>query len=102
MDVEFDYDLIDWTETEYIDTIYKGFDTRYVYRGSPIEHTGTIYTNLQNGTIEKCHLYEDRTIQEVLKSKNEDFGHIIFWILWILFIGFVTYGFYYLDNSWLR
>lgn len=85
-----------------IDTIYKGFDTRYIYRGSSIEHTGTIYTNLQDGTIGKCHLYEDRTIQEVLESKNKDFGQIIFWILWILFIVVVTYGFYYLDNSWLR
>ena len=102
MDIEFDYDLIDVSDTEYIDTIYKGFDTRYIYRGSSIEHTGTIYTNLQDGTIEKCHLYEDRTIQEVLESKNKDFGQIIFWILWILFIGVVTYGFYYLDNSWLR
>ena len=102
MDVELDYDLIDWTETEYIDTIYKGFDTRYIYRGSPIEHTGTIYTKLHDGTVDKCHLYENSTIQEVLESKNEDFGQVFFWALWIVFISFVVFEFCYLDNSWLR
>lgn len=102
MDIEFDYDLIDVNDSEYIDTIYKGFDTRYIYRGSSLEHTGTIYTNLQDGTIGKCNLYEYRTIQEVLESKNEDFGQITFWIIWILLIGFVTYGFCYFDNNWLR
>lgn len=102
MDIEFDYDKVDVNGSEYIDTIYKGVDTRFQYYGRTIEHIGTIYTKLHDGTLEKCHLYEGRTIQEVLESKNNDFSQIIFWILWILFIGFVIYGFYYLDNSWLR
>ena len=100
--VEFDYRKINKPSSHYIKTIYKGFNVRYEYYGTPPEHTGTIFTKLKDGTIEdNLHLYENQTIAEVLADKNSDCSQVVFWILWIILTIAAVRGFYYLDNSWL-
>lgn len=100
--VEFDYNKIKVADNDYIDTIYKSSDVRYVYYGTPPEHTGTIFTKLSDGTIEDSNrLYENQTIAEVLEDKNRDCSQVDFWILWIILTIAAVRGFYYLDNSWL-
>lgn len=100
--VEFDYNKIRVSSTQYIDTIYKWNDVRYIYYGTPPEHTGTIFTKLKDGTIEDNNrLYENQTIAEVLEDKNSDCSQVVFWILWIILTIAAVGGFYYLDNSWL-
>lgn len=100
--VEFDYNKIKVSGTKYIDTIYKWSDVRYVYYGTPPEHTGTIFTKLSDGTIEDSNrLYENQTIAEVLEAKNRDCSQVVFWIVWIILTIAAVGGFYYLDNSWL-
>ncbi len=100
--VEFDYSKINVHGSSYIDTIYKGSNVRYIYRGIAPDHTGTIFTKLADGTIEDSNsFYENSTIEEVLESKNEDFSQIVFWILWIIATIAAVGGFCYLDNSWL-
>ena len=102
LDHEFDYDQIKVYGSEYIDTIYKGMRTRYNYHGKPIEYTGTIFTRLHDGTIDKTRLEENQTIQEVLEEKNQDYGLVFFWIIWIMLTIAAIYAFYYLDNRWLE
>lgn len=100
--VEFDYNKIKVSGTKYIDTIYKSSNVRYVYYGTPPEHTGTIFTKLADGTIEdNLHLYENQTIAEVLEEKNQSYAQLLFWLLWIILTIAAVGGFYYLDNSWL-
>lgn len=100
--VEFDYKKIKVADIDYIDTIYKSSDVRYVYYGKPPEHTGTIFTKFSDGTIEDSNrLYENQTIAEVLEAKNRDYSQVVFWILWIILTIAAVGGFYYLDNSWL-
>lgn len=100
--IEFDYNKIKVSGTKYIDTIYKWSDVRYVYYGTPPEHTGTIFTKLSDGTIEDSNrLYENQTIAEVLEAKNRDCSQVVFWIVWIILTIAAVGGFYYLDNSWL-
>lgn len=100
--VEFDYNKIKVADIDYIDTIYKWSDVRYVYYGTPPEHTGTIFTKLKDGTIEVSNrLYENQTIAEVLEDKNRDCSQVVFWILWTILTLAAVGGFYYLDNSWL-
>ena len=100
--VEFDYNKIRGAKEEYIDTIYEWSDVRYVYYGSQLEHTGTIFTKLSDGTIsDNNSFYENQTITEVLESKNNDLNQVVFWIFWTSLIIGAVVGFYYLDNSWL-
>lgn len=102
LDVQFDYGQIEGMKTEYIDTIYQSMDVRYNYRGSKTEHTGTIFTKLENGTIENNVLfYEDKTIEQVLDAKTSSCAVVIFWIFWICLMIAAIFGFYYLDNTWL-
>ena len=101
--VEFDYSKINVNSSHYIDTIYEGFNVRYIYRGIAPEHTGAIFTKLADSTIEdNLYFYENQTIAQVLESKNNDYSQIIFWILWIILIIAAVGGFYYVDNSWLN
>lgn len=101
--VEFDYSKINVNSSHYIDTIYKSSDVRYIYYGIDPEHKGTIFTKLADGTIEdNLHFYENKTIGQVLESKNNDYSQVVFWIFWIILIIAAVGGFYYLDNSWLE
>jgi hypothetical protein len=75
---------------------------RYVYYGIHTTHDGTIFTKLENNTIDdKNYFYDNITIEEVLEDKNRDYSQIIFWIAWALTIIGAVYLFYYADNYWL-
>lgn len=88
---------------EYIDTIKESSHIRYKYYGTPIKHTGTIYTYLSDGTIPvNTEFHENMSIDELLEQYTSHVGNIVFWIVWIIFIAFVVCGFYYLENNWLE
>lgn len=102
LDVEFDYGTIKFPHSSYIDTQHESSKIRYKYYGSPTECTGTIYTILENNTINETRFYNNYTIEEtinVLESGGELF---LFWFLWIMLTCSCVYGFYYLDNWWLE
>jgi hypothetical protein len=100
--VEFDYGTINFPYHSYIDTQDGGHHIRYVYYGSPICSTGTIYTKLGDGTIPQSTMYHGSTIEETLEIKTSDFGIVFFWIVWLFLTGGAVYGFCYLDNRWLE
>lgn len=101
--VTFDSNKIDIPDTSYIDTIKESPRIRYKYYGTKTEHTGTIFTELKDGTItDNTPFYEDMNIEKTVDFLESGGGLIIFWIFWIILIGGCVYGFYYIDNRWLE
>lgn len=103
--VEFAFGKIQIPQCEYIDTLEGEplSNVRFVYYGTPIKHTGTIYTKLSDGTIsDNSRFFEDYTIDEALDSCTSEFANIIFWVVWVILTSGCVAGFYYLDNWWLK
>lgn len=101
--VEFDYGKIPVPDLHYIDTLDESSNIRYVYYGTPIEHQGTIYTGLRDGTISKdTRLFINKNIDEAFEICTSGGGIILFWIMWIPLTVLLVCGFYYLDNRWLN
>lgn len=90
-------------DTEYIDTIKESSEIRYKYYGTPIKHTGTVYTKLSDGTIlNNSRFFKDYTIEQALDSCTSGVGNVMFWALWIVLTVGAVVGFCYLDNRWLE
>lgn len=111
--VTFPYSKIDLPGSEYIETIkgdkvwswYSGeyVKVRFKYYGVKTKYTGTIFTELRDGTIkDNTSFYKDMKIDEVLENLTSGVGLVVFWIFWILLIGVCVFGFYYIDNRWLE
>lgn len=102
--VEFDYGQIYTPNENYIDTQRESSNIRYVYYGSSIEYTGTLYTNLNNNTVNNPKFLNGLNIDESVKKmeSNGTIWIVMFWIFWIGLTGLLVYGFYYLDNNWLE
>lgn len=89
--------------TDYIDTIKESSLIRYKYYGVPTKHTGTIYTEMSDGTIsDDSRFFEDYTIDKAVDDCTSGISSIIFWIVWIILTGGCVAGFCYLDNWWLE
>ena len=101
--VTFKSNKIDIPSADYIDMIKESSKIRYKYYGTKTKHTGTIFTELKDGTIkDNTSFYKDRNITETIEMLESKSGLIAFWIFWIILIGFCVYGFYYIDNEWLE
>lgn len=102
--VKFDYSKFKTLDNSYITTIKESSRIRYKYYGSPIKATGTIFTSLQDNSIDNnIKLYENKNIEETYEYLQEGFGLMfLFWILWLSLTSTCVYGFYYLDNNWLN
>lgn len=101
--VVFDSDKINRPPSGYIDTIYKWTNVRYKYYGTGTEFTGTIFTELRDGTIsDGSHFFENKTCSEALERMQAFDWTGLFWAAWISLTGFVVYSFYYIDNKWLE
>ena len=86
----------------YISTVSAGWHLRHVYYGVDTHFTGTIFTNLRDGTIsDNTKFYNDTTIDEAVKRSLHGGGIFLFWALWIILIGGIVFVFYYADNKWL-
>lgn len=100
--VIFDYGKIECPAAFYIDTIRESSHIRYKYYGTGVEHTGTIFTTLKDGSItDQTRFYEDKTIEETYNDLLSKDWRIVFWIFWIPLTGGLVFAFYYIDNRWL-
>lgn len=102
LDVEFDYGTIDLPSSEYITTQQESRKIRYKYYGTGTEFVGTLYTVLNNNTINETDFYINRSISETIEHLESGGELFLFWFLWILLTGGCVFGFYYLDNKWLE
>lgn len=111
--VEFPYEKIPFISDKYIKTINADREyswqsgeyvkTKYEYYGTPIKHTGTIYTKLSDKTIsDNTTFYENISINQLLEKFTSHVGSFLFWIIWIILTIASVYGFCYLDNFWLE
>lgn len=101
--VKFDSSKIKFPASKHIDTIEKSEEVRYQYYGVKLNHKGTIYADLRNGTIpNETKFYEGMSIDETLEHLEADGSLVLFWIAWIILIIALVIGFYYIDNRWLE
>ena len=100
--VEFGADKISFGSRSYITTIKESSHIRYVYYGAPLERTGTLYTRLENNTINDSSFHNNMTIEEAYKHYTSNAVLILFWVGWILLIGFCVFAFVCIDNHWLE
>lgn len=100
--VEFDYGTINFPNSSYIATKNETSTVRYKYYGIGTEYTGTIYTSLENDTVNGARFYNNMNIAETIDDLESGWQLFIFWIVWTVLTGFCVYGFYYLDNKWLE
>ena len=93
--VIFDYGKIECPAAFYIDTIRESSYIRYKYYGTGVEHTGTIFTTLKDGSItDQTRFYEDKTIEETYNDLLSKDWRIVFWIFWIPLTGGLVFAFY--------
>lgn len=99
--VTFDSNKIKLPDTGYIDTIKTSSHVRYKYYGVGTEYAGTIFTKLDNHTINETKFFNNMDIDKTVSHLQSSAGIVIFWVFWIILICGVVFGFYYLENEWL-
>jgi len=100
--VQFDYGQIYTPHENHIDTQKESYYVRYVYYGSPIKYTGTMFANLKDNKIVDVKFYNGSDLEKTMKGVESNIGVIFFWIAWIMLIIVCIYGFYRLENNWLE
>lgn len=102
--VKFDSNRIDIPGMNYIDTIKESSHVRFKYYGTGTKHTGTIFAELKDKTIQKdTRFYKNMTIEDTVKRLETGVGGLVFfWFFWIVLTILSVCGFYYLDNRWLE
>lgn len=102
--VEFNYGTIQFYNEKYKETKSGGYHIRYQYYIIPFEFKGTLFTHIDNNTINQNDFYYNNTIESIIKSKEGEANiwNVIFWIIWIILIGLIDYGYVYLDNNYLE
>ena len=100
--VEFAYGEINFPSSSYIETIKESSKIRYKYYGAPIKSSGTLYTKLENNTINNSKFHAGMSIADTHKYYTSNAGLVFFWIGWILFTGLLVFAFVYIDNHWLE
>lgn len=100
----FESSKIELPSAEFIDTIKESSHVRYKYYGVGAEYTGTIFTELRDGTIcDRSNFYNGKTITETVDMLEYGMAcQVLFWFVWVTLIVVCVYGFYYADNKWLE
>lgn len=103
MGSEFDISKFSIPSQDYIDTVYESHTVRHKYYGNATKYTGTVYTELRNGTIsESSKFYESMNIDEAIKQCTSNAWIYVFWVFWVIFMVAAVVGFYAIDNKWLE
>jgi len=103
MGIQFDFSKFSMPSQDYIDTVYDSRTVRQNYYGNTTEYTGTVYTELRNGTIsDSSKFYESMSIDEAIKHCTSNAWIYVFWVFWIIFVSAAVIGFYAIDNKWLE
>lgn len=102
-DIEMDYSKVAMPGTDYIDTMNESGFVRFVYYGCQPKYTGTVYTDLRDGTMkDDSPFYVEQDIEATVKYLTSGFPVILFWVIWIILTGVSVIGFICLDNKWLE
>ena len=100
MGSEFDFSKFSIPTQDYIDTVRESRTVRYKYYGNTTKYTGTVDTELRDGTIsESSKFYESMNIDETIKQCTSNAWIYVFWIFWVIFMVAAVVGFYAIDNK---
>ncbi len=103
MGSEFDFSKFSIPPQDYIGTVRESRTVRYKYYGNTTKYTGTVYTELRDGTIsESSKFYESMNIDETIKQCTSNAWIYVFWIFWVIFMVAAVVRFYAIDNKWLE
>ncbi|MBP3463814.1 MAG: hypothetical protein J6K45_04975 [Clostridia bacterium] len=104
LDEEFEYGAITFSNEEYKDTKPINSNLRYKYYIIPSEFEGTLFTYINNNTINQSNFFINNTIDRIIESKEKesDIYCGVFWGIWIIFIFFIDFGYVYLENNYLE
>lgn len=102
--VDFNYGTINFYNETHKETKDGGYHIRYQYYVIPLEFDGTLFTYIDNNTINKNEFSINNTIENIIKAKENSVEgwNIGFWIIWIIFIGFIDFSYVSLDNYYLE
>ena len=102
--MDFDYGTINFYNQSHKETKSGGYHIRYQYYVIPFEFDGTLFTYIDNNTINQNEFSINNTIENIIRAKENSVEgwNIAFWIIWIIFIGFIDFGYIYLDNNYLE
>lgn len=76
---------------------------RVVFSVLPTKYFGTLFTCIKDKKISnQSSFLVGMNIENAYKYYTSSNAVTIFWIFWIVFIGFVLYGFFVIDNTWLE
>ncbi len=77
-------------------------DKRTKYYAVDAEMTGTIYSNLKDGTISDKTSFHQSSLKETVDNYIPTGASVyVFWFFWILLMCGLIVGFCYIDNRWL-
>lgn len=100
--IEFDYSKIAIPSAYYLQTINESSHVRYKYYVVDTQYTGTIYTNLFDGTIsDSSRFFKNLSIEESLQQSTVNYFIPIFWTLWCMLTTGLVVVFYIFENRWL-
>lgn len=102
--VDFEYGTINFYNTEYKETRSGDYNIRYNYYIIPYEFEGSLFTHIDNNTINENEFYYNNTIENIIKNKEseEQTSRIIFWVLWCILIVFIDAAYISLENNYLE
>lgn len=102
--VDFDYGTINFHNEKHKKTKNAGHHIRYQYYVIPATFDGTLFTYIDNNTVNKNEFYINNTIENIIneKEKSENTSINVFWIIWIFFIAIIDFGYVYLENNYLE
>ena len=102
--IDFDVSKINMPTTTCLKTIDGDYNTRYKYYVVDTNYVGTIYTSLENNTIENNSSFYlsdlNTTYENSLSNPNE--ATKFFWIVWMIICCFIIYGYVCLDNYYFE
>ncbi len=102
--IDFSYETINFCNESYKETKSGGHHIRYKYYTIPFEFEGTLFTYINDNTINQNTFSINNTIENIINQKEKDLNLSkgMFWFIWIIFIGFIDFGYMYLENNYLE
>lgn len=102
--VVFDYGIINFNNEKHKETKNVDYYTRYQYYITPFEFNGTLFTYINNNTINQNEFFINTNIETIIqeKEKSIEIFKRVFWIIWLIFIGLIDFVYMYLENNYLE
>ena len=101
-EIKFNRDKIILPSRKYIETDNFAPKLRYKYYGIDKNLQGTLFTYINDKTINNTKVYYAKDIDHTIKTIENNSEIIVFRVFWVLFTLGSILGFYYINNNWLE